>query len=898
MELKRYQQEVLQDLEDYIAAVEAAGGDLPKAYEAYWDARGVQVGHGSGMPTYSDRATPGVPRVTLKVPTAGGKTLIACCALGPLVEVARRAGGERVVAWFVPSDAILQQTYERLSDPRHPYRVMLERAAGHRVRVVNKEDALFGEGITPPEVEGQLTVFVLSVQSFAANSKEGRRVYRENGNLLSWVKYYTEETSRVEESDETGLIQVLAHLRPVVVIDESHNFHAELREEVMRQLHPRFILNLTATPRQESNIISSVDALQLKEAEMVKLPVVVYNFLQEDEVVQAAVVYQRNLERRAKEAERERGAEYVRPIVLLQAQPRRGEETITYDKIKEQLLGYGVGRDEVRVKTADLDELQGVDLLSDGCEVRFVITVNALREGWDCPFAYVLATVANRSSRVEVEQILGRVLRQPYARRHPDELLNMSYVFSSSVDFSATLDSVVAGLVGAGFTDRDYCVGEDTAQAAKAQQLRVDLEKDSQEYARDERKKAGGVPVDSLRVYPTVEECEDPASAVEEPGAEMVLKIEQVAIREQQQYEEQMVKAEQGGPLATLRVPVEVKREMREYAVVERFWERMKAERLPQLAYSYKAQYFNELRDQSDLLSPECLSTGLDLSTADLHVNFAQRETNARSIDLERIGEGRSRVVNRQVNSLVLQRMREYFYHFSGEARLREMKKSVVYELDFSCIDDRQLNEYVGRVLNSLSEDAREMLLDDWIGTKRAFREKVLQLLEAHRQQQFEAWETTGRIFSVENYALPPAIMLRQPVAGLQKALYEMEGDMNALERSVIERVAELGSVECWHRNGERGKGFAINGFINHYPDFLLWLTSGDVVVLETKGDDRDNADSRRKIYLGKKWAEVSSRQAKRRYHYMMVFDTSRLDGAFTVAEALARLGEMGSGGW
>ena len=139
--------------------------------------------------------------------------------------------------------------------------------------------------------------------------------------------------------------------------------------------------------------------------------------------------------------------------------------------------------------------------------------------------------------------------------------------------------------------------------------------------------------------------------------------------------------------------------------------------------------------------------------------------------------------------------------------------------------------------------------------------------------------------------------MPRQPVAGLQKALYEMEGDMNALERSVIERVAELGSVECWHRNGERGKGFAINGFINHYPDFLLWLTSGDVVVLETKGDDRDNADSRKKIYLGKKWAEVSSRQAKRRYHYMMVFDTSRLDGAFTVAEALARLGEMGSGG-
>lgn len=894
MELKGYQQEVLQDLEDYIAAVEVAGGDLPKAYESYWDARGVRVGHGSDMHAYSDRATPGVPRVTLKVPTAGGKTLIACCALGPLVEAAQRAGGERVVAWFVPSDAILQQTYARLSDPRHPYRVMLERAAGRRVRVVNKEDALFGEGITPPEVEGQLTVFVLSVQSFATNNAEGRRVYRENGNLLSWVKYYTAETPRVEESDETGLIQVLAHLRPVVVIDESHNFHAELREEVMRQLHPRFILNLTATPRQESNIISSVDALRLKEAEMVKLPVVVYNFSQEEEVVQAAVAYQRSLERRAREAERERGAEYVRPIVLLQAQPRRGEETLTYDKIKEQLLGYGVGRDEVRVKTADLDELQGVDLMSRGCEVRFVITVNALREGWDCPFAYVLATVANRSSRIEVEQILGRVLRQPYVQRHPDELLNMSYVFSSSADFSATLDSVIAGLEGAGFTDRDYCVGEDTTQPAKAQQLRLDLKDDSQGCAHEERGRADGVSAGYLGAYPTEGGDDAPASSVEEPTAEMISRIEQTAIREQQQYGEQMAKAQQGGPLSMLRVPVEVKSRMREYAVVERFRERMRSERLPQLAYSYKTQYFNELREQIDHLSPECLSTGLDLSTADLHVNFARRETNARSVDLERIGAGQSRVVNRQVSSGVLQRMREYFYRFSGEARLREMMKSVVLDMDFPSIADSQLNEYVGRVLNSLSEDARETLLDDWTGTQRAFREKVMQLLEAHRQLQFEAWETTGRISSVEDYELPTAIMPRQPIAGLQKALYEMEGDMNALERSVIERVAELDSVECWHRNGERGKGFVINGFINHYPDFLLWLTNGDVVALETKGDDRDNADSRKKIYLGKKWAEVASRQAKRRYHYMMVFDTARLNGAFTVAEALARLGEMG----
>lgn len=895
MELKEYQWEVLQDLTDYVAAVEASEGDLPKAYKQFWGDRGVRVSVDSGMPPYSDRATPGVPRVTLKVPTAGGKTLIACHAIGPLVRAAARNGGERVVAWFVPSDAILQQTYTRLNTPGHPYNVALARQARGNVCVVNKDEALFGHGVKPVQVKGQLTVFVLSVQSFATRNAEGRKVYRENGHLFEWTRYYTPETPIVEESDETGLIQVLAHLRPIVIIDESHNFHAELREEVMRQLHPRFILNLTATPRQDSNIISSVDAMRLKEEEMVKLPVVVYNFSQEDEVVRAAVAYQRSLEQRALEAERARGAMYVRPIVLLQAQPHTGEERLTYDKIKEQLLACGVPHEEVRVKTGDRDELQGVDLMSRECPVRFVITVNALREGWDCPFAYVLATVANRTSRVEVEQVLGRVLRQPYVQRHPDELLNVSYVFSSSADFSATLDSVIAGLVGAGFTDRDYRVGDDSVQLdSPAKQKRISPFDGDSPVAPPVPEEVEGEKeeIHSEVHYAVGDEAEEslkPQARVEETAA-LVTRVQQAAEREQQKYNEQIKQTHQRGPLSSLRVPEEVRERMREYPMVERYQERMAAERLPQLAYTYTAQYYQEEREAVGMLSPESLSTGFDLSTADLHVDFAPREMSARSIDLERTGTGRSRVVNRRVSDEVLQRMREYFYRFSGERRLEEMKNSLVSALDFPTVPDRALHLYIGRVLQSLSEAQRERLIDDWSGAEWALRDKVAQLLGVHRQRLFEEWDAIGRITTQATYALPAAIMPRQPIMGLQKALYEEEGDMNALERSVIECVAELDTVLCWHRNGERGDGFAINGFINHYPDFLIWLTNGDVVALETKGDDRDNTDSRRKIQLGKKWAEVASRHADRRYHYMMVFDTARLEGACTVAEALARL--------
>lgn len=53
--------------------------------------------------------------------------------------------------------------------------------------------------------------------------------------------------------------------------------------------------------------------------------------------------------------------------------------------------------------------------------------MDKLREGWDCPFAYVLCSVSNLSSTTAVEQILGRVLRQPYARLKAHDELNLAY---------------------------------------------------------------------------------------------------------------------------------------------------------------------------------------------------------------------------------------------------------------------------------------------------------------------------------------------------------------------------------------------------------------------------------------------------------------------------------------
>lgn len=116
---------------------------------------------------------------------------------------------------------------------------------------------------------------------------------------------------------------------PVVIIDESHNFEAPLRIEVQKDINPRFILELTATPRNKSNIISFVDAIKLKEANMVKLPVIVYNHRTKNDVLTSAINLQRSLEQKALEQE-QKGGQYIRPIVLFQAQPKTDADSETF----------------------------------------------------------------------------------------------------------------------------------------------------------------------------------------------------------------------------------------------------------------------------------------------------------------------------------------------------------------------------------------------------------------------------------------------------------------------------------------------------------------------------------------------------------------------------------------
>lgn len=476
MELKPYQQQVINDLSLFLEHVQETK-DIKEAFNNFWmkhSTTPLTTSSQTAIEPYKNNV-PRVPNICIKVPTAGGKTFIACNALKTIFD-AFNYDKPKAVVWLVPSITILDQTIKNLKDPSHPYRQKINAHFGNKAEVFDKATLLQGSGFNAASVKEQLNIMVFSFDSLRARNKEDRKVFQENGNLQSFEHL-------LGDTDIT-LGAVIKYLNPVVVVDESHNAESDLSVDMLKELNPCFILDLTATPRNNSNIISFIDALELKKENMVKLPVIVYNHQDKTEVINSSLQLQKRLESQAKEEEK-KGGRYIRPIVLFQAQPKNGkdflneeEEKSNVQKLKEKLIELRIPEAQIKIKTANINEIKTIDLMSKDCEVRFIITINALKEGWDCPFAYILASLADKSSAVDVEQILGRVLRQPYVMKHNFPLLNVSYVLTASSKFLDTLDNIVKGLNKAGFSSKDYKLAdsvhsEEPEKAGPLQQLMV-----------------------------------------------------------------------------------------------------------------------------------------------------------------------------------------------------------------------------------------------------------------------------------------------------------------------------------------------------------------------------------------------------------------------------------------
>ncbi len=450
MNLKDYQKDTLAVLRRFLEEARIAG---PKAaYEKI--TREPEQAQRLGR--YGDEyrpleGLPSVPYVCLRLPTGGGKTILGAHA----VTIAREAWIEKdypLILWLVPSNTIRVQTADALKNTKHPYRRVLDEEFEGRVRVFDIVD--FAQ-IRPHDLRENLCIVVGTIQTLRVSNTDGRKVYAHHEELEPHFTAVSQSTPDLERVGNNGdgirySFANLLHLhRPLMIVDEAHNAVTGLTREAQLRVNPCAIIEFTATPRLASNTLHSVTAQELKRAEMIKLPIVLSEHTNWQNAVNGAIISRAKL---AEAAKKDTG--YIRPIVLFQAQPR--DQDVTVDVLKKHLLEVEqIPESKIAVVTGDQRELDGIDLFDRNCPIEYIITIQALKEGWDCSFAYVFCSVSNIRSATDVEQLLGRVLRMPEARRRCVPELNKAYAHISEPSFQQAAKALCDKMVAMGFDEEE-----------------------------------------------------------------------------------------------------------------------------------------------------------------------------------------------------------------------------------------------------------------------------------------------------------------------------------------------------------------------------------------------------------------------------------------------------------
>ena len=438
LQLKDYQDRSLKALEKFFTLTSFSTPE--KAFEK------CLIDGKMDVVPYNDRLQ-GIPSVCIRIPTGGGKTLLAAHSIRVAAENYANTDAP-IVLWLVPTDMIRQQTLAALTDVRHPYRQALQSHYGDRLKVCDLDTL---QTMNKHDIGNSCVVIVTTIQTFniSKDKTHQRNAYAFDENLTGHFTNLT--ASQIENLDKVtaetlehqtflsekdigrvkhSLVNFFNLHRPITIVDEAHkNRGGKSFFDTLKQLNPMCLIELTATPK-DNNVLYSVSAAELKTDQMIKLPVVLTEHRQGwQSCVIDSLIQRNNLEQIA-----QKESEYIRPILLIQAQDKNGEANI--EMVKQFLIEENnISADWIAISTGKTRELENINLFSENCPIRIVITVEALKEGWDCSFAYILASLQNINSATDVEQLLGRVLRMPYAKERRNPELNKAYahVISDSI---------------------------------------------------------------------------------------------------------------------------------------------------------------------------------------------------------------------------------------------------------------------------------------------------------------------------------------------------------------------------------------------------------------------------------------------------------------------------------
>lgn len=439
--LKHYQQAALDQLHAFLEDARFDGAEAAFSEHTPRNAKGLPRRY------YAADGLPNTPYICLRLPTGGGKTHLSVHA----IKIAADAYLEQefpFVLLLVPTNAIRAQTLATLKNPAHPNREVLDRAFNGRVLIHDIAD--FTQ-IRPQDYRNKCVIVISTMAALRVDKTEGRKVYAHNEHLEPHFSRVPADTPGLERLDNGGIKysfrNLLALQRPLLLVDESHNAKSTLSFKVMQRIGPACIIEFTATPSKNSNVLHSVSAVELKAEEMIKLPVMLTEHPTWQAAVRDAIAARQRLHDLA-----QNDPDFIQPIVLFQAE-KKNQEVTTAVLEKFLVEEEKIARTRIAIATGNQKELDGVDLLEPNNQVQFVITVQALKEGWDCPFAYIFCSVAKVYSTTAVEQLLGRVLRMPYAKKRSQAELNRAYAHVAKASWPQAVGKLYDRLVSMGFNE-------------------------------------------------------------------------------------------------------------------------------------------------------------------------------------------------------------------------------------------------------------------------------------------------------------------------------------------------------------------------------------------------------------------------------------------------------------
>lgn len=824
MQLKNYQVRTLEILKKFLSAAT----DLPAAFKKFQDEKAFVYN-----PEYQPlRDLPEVPYICLRLPTGGGKTLMGAHA----IQIAAENFLEReypFVLWLVPFKEIRQQTLKALRDVDKFYSQFLYREFGQ----VNIFDVSEFRRLRPQDLSQKLNICVATFQSFKVTDREGRKVYQSDEELSAcFSKIPRADFFTVDEKGRYhSFANLVSYLRPLMIIDEAHNYSTDLSFDVTKTLRPSAVIELTATPATNSNVLVRVTAQELNEEDMLKLPVIVGEVSDSPEKTITYAVQKRAALESLAAAEND----YIRPITLYQAENKNRDFNV--DFVKNYLIeGEKIPAEQIAIATGERHELDSVNLFSTDCKIRHIITVQALKEGWDCSFASVFCSLTNTHSERDAEQLLGRVLRMPNATRRNSAELNQAYAFFRVGSWLEAFGKIKDDLLAMGFDENEVKFALNPTQKLFEQNITFTVET------------AAPPVIDSLNMILQTQ------ITTEKVDGGYKVTFENISEEDAKELLDNKTKIfknvdDRNKFLKALNKPEISKRKSPAESGVKF--------EIPQLCLDFGDGA--EVADADDFFIDEdwtITETGdynLPLLRDDSDIKFFEFTLNGNKL--------KSRMFSDDEQNL-----------FGGKTEWTQA--DLIFWLEDKISNDfitsKDFAEYTRRAFNILMNE-KNFTLAELVRLrfklKKLLEEKIESLIDAAQHQNFQAtlFNDSPKIhvgkditFSFKQDYYPAKKFYTGSVT-FNKHFYPQVGDMNKEEIFCAQCIDTNKNVETWIRNIESDEKHSFwlpkhNG--KFYPDFVVKLKNGIYAVIEYKGAMLvENSDTQEKNSVGEIWARSSN---------------------------------------